>query len=84
MSNPFVGYSVKEIEEIEASTYVIQVGSDLFHDNGRYTFSHRSAVYFHNKILNNLVNLIESGTAEQRDIALKCLAWLKILPLRMN
>jgi hypothetical protein len=82
--NPFVGYTLDEIREAEATAYVIQVGSDMFRYKGNYTFSYKSAVYFRNKILDNLMDLINNGDQDQKDNAFRVLKSLQILPLRIH
>lgn len=84
MKSPFVGYSLEEIANAESSAYVIQVGSDMFHYNGTYTFSRRSAVYYRNKILANLLDSIANGTEDEKNNAHRVVMWLRILPLRIH
>lgn len=82
--SPFRGFTLSQINSIEADTYVIQVGVDLFCYKGQFFFTKRSAALLYNKILVNLVDLINNGDTEQKNDATKCLGNLRILPLRIN
>lgn len=82
--SPYIGYTLEEIQEAEATAYVIQVGSDMFHYKGNYTFSHKSAIYFRNKIVANLVDLIENGDEDQKKNAHRCMLALHVRPLRVH
>jgi hypothetical protein len=81
---PFVGYTVAEVMYAEHTTYAIQVGSDFYVHNGKITFNQRTAVTLYNKVLTNLIDVVNNGTTKQRKKALFCLSTLQILPFRLN
>lgn len=81
---PFGEYSVEDIFKAEASSYVIQVGVDLFDNNGQMIFSKKAAIMYYNKILNELMNVIDGGDDTERADAMRCLRTLHIMPLRIN
>ena len=82
--NPFVSYTIEEIFASEATTYVIQVGADLFGVKGRRIFTKVSAVRYYNKILKELCDQLKNGDAAQKENAKRVLADLKVLPLRVH
>jgi hypothetical protein len=82
--SPFVGYTVAEVMYAEHTTYAIQVGSDFYVHNGKITFSQKTAVTLYNKVLMNLIDVVNNGTTKQRKKALFCLSTLQILPFRLN
>lgn len=73
-----------EVMRAEACSYVIQVGADLFHHEGKMVFSKKATAMYYNKILNGLLDIIDGGDDEERADAMKCLASLQIMPLRIN
>lgn len=82
--SPYNNYSVAEIMLAESCSYVIQVGKDLFSYEGRMIFNKKTSIVHYNKILNNLMDIIDGGDDEERNDAIKCLGSLHILPLRIN
>jgi len=82
--SPFINYTVDEVMASEASTFVIQVGSDVFHVNGRWVFNKRSAVVYYNKILRTILDQMHNGTKRERKDAKRVLQNFKILPLRLH
>lgn len=82
--SPFQNYTVAEVMLAESCSYVIQVGSDLFSNDGKLVFSKKSAIMYYNKILNSLMDVIDGGDEEERADAMKCLRSLHIHPLRIN
>lgn len=82
--SPFGKYSIEQIMRVEANTYVIQVGSDIFDDGGNFFFSKKAAAVLHNRILDNLLDVIDAGDDEERADAIKCMLSLQIMPLRIN
>lgn len=82
--SPFKGFTINEVFAAESTSYVIQVGVDLFCHKGRFCFDKRNAALFYNRILSNLVDLITNGDEDQKKEALRCLGSLRISPLRIN
>jgi hypothetical protein len=82
--NPFIGYTVAEVFYAENTTYAIQVGTDFYVHNGKITFNRKAAVAHYNKILNNLIHIVNSGTAKQRKTAMFCLSTLQVVPFRLS
>jgi hypothetical protein len=81
---PFKNYTVDEVMASEAAAFVIQVGSDVFHVNGRWVFNKRSAVVYYNKILRTILDQMHNGTKRERKDAKRVLENFKILPLRLH
>lgn len=81
---PFGEYSVEDVFRAEACSYVIQVGVDLFDNDGQMIFSKKAAIMYYNKILNELMNVIDGGDDAERADAIRCLGTFRIMPLRIN
>ena len=82
--SPFVGYSTKEVMEFEATTYVIQVGSDVFNIKGKWVFTKKAAQLYYGKVLRELLNQLKTGNSRQRVSAKRALGTLKVMPLRLH
>ena len=83
--SPYGSFSVQEVMEAEAGTYVIQVGADLFSlPNGKMAFSKDRAEYFYQEVRRGLLHMKENGEEHERKEAHECLLYLKIHPLRIN
>jgi len=74
----------EEVAAVESSTFVIQVGSDLYCHDGHFTFTRRGAIYHYNKIRTELVHLLSDGDKKERQHARRCLENLRVLPLRIH
>lgn len=83
-TSPFRGYSVEEVLESEACSYVIQVGSDLFEKDGMLVFSKKNAITHYNRILKQVYGYLDSGTRKEKESAKRVLMNLRVLPLRIN
>lgn len=82
--NPFVGYTIREVEEAESCSFIIQIGNSVFSRNGEYVFSKSQAERYYNKLLNSILNTLKDGNETQKHSAKKCLEKLKIMPLRIQ
>lgn len=82
--SPFGDFSIEEVAAAEASTYVIQVGSDLYCHDGAFAFNRRGAIIHYNKIRNELAYIAKNGDAREKKHARRCLENLKVLPLRIH
>lgn len=83
-SNPFVGLTLEEVVYYESTVYVIQIGVDFFKDEDGFYFSKKQAGVVYKSLLDGLLDGINNGTEESKRLALKCLARLSILPLRIQ
>jgi hypothetical protein len=81
---PFKIYNAEEIKKLEVDSYVIQVGVDLYAEDGRFVFTKKAAIVYYNKILNHLLDIIEGGDEEEVMNAHRCLRNLHVMPLRIN
>lgn len=77
-------YTFAQILNSEKDAYVIQVGKDLFDADGKLVFSKAAADLYHSKIMDNLLDLLDGGDAEEKHEALTALASLRVMPLRIN
>lgn len=82
--NPFVGHTIEEIVAHEATTYIIQIGKDLFNVRGKWLFDKKKAEFYYKKAMKALIFQIRNGEKQDRKDAARLLANLKILPLRIH
>lgn len=83
--SPFRSLTVGEVNKAERNSYVVQIGNDLYRDNeGDLIFTASQAEKYYEILLNNILHTIDNGTAKQKAAAMKCLARLHILPLRLH
>lgn len=82
--SPFKGYSIAEVNKAERNSFVVQVGNDLYNKEGEFIFSLSQAEKHYDTLLINILYTIDNGTAKQKTAALKCLARLHIIPLKLH
>lgn len=83
--NPFVAFdSVDDVFEAERKFYIIQIGKDIFAHKGRASFDRRSTEAHYNRILSEIIDMINTGNAKQRYYARRALQNFRILPLRIH
>lgn len=82
--SPFKSFTVEEVFNAEATNYTIQVGSDFYCHDGGMVFSKKTAALFYNKILGQVINMMNNGNTKQKQSAHRILRNLKVLPLRIN
>lgn len=81
---PFVNYTVEEVLAAEACSFVVIAGSDVFDSKGRWVFDKNGAIRQHNKILREVMRIINTGTKAQQKNAKRVLDTLRIEPLRIH
>jgi hypothetical protein len=82
--NPFITYSLEEIMQIEAGHYFIQIGTDVFSEEGKMAFSRDRAEHLYDGILEDLTLLSENGNEIQQADAKACLLFLQIHSMRIH
>jgi len=82
--SPFRGFTVAEINRAERDSFVVQVGNDLYAKDGDFIFTLSQAEKHYETLLMNILLTIDEGNHRQKDAAMKCLARLHILPLRLH
>jgi len=82
--SPFGKYTLEQVELAEATNYIILLGHDLFHYEGKYTFAKEDAEEFHEQIIGGLMEILENGSPAEIEEAEVCLFHLKILPFRLH
>lgn len=80
----FKGYTEDEVMAAEASSYFIQVGSEIFNSKGIFCFNRRSAVIYYNRVLRQVLYQLQNGTKKEKKNAARVLNNLKIQPLRLH
>jgi hypothetical protein len=81
---PFIGFTEEEIFRAEANSYVILIGNDFYSKDGDFAFSKQQAEKYYDILMENILRTLDEGTEKQRIAAMKCLARLQILPLRVQ
>ena len=81
---PFVGFTEEEIQKAEFNSYVILVGSDFYSKDGDFAFSRHQAEKHYDMLMNNILRTLDEGNQKQKEAAMRCLARLQILPLRVQ
>jgi len=82
--SPWGKHSVEDIKRTEHDAYVIQMGMEIFDSDGKIVFNSRAVAVYYNKILNNLLDIIDGGDEDERNDAIRCLGTLHVHPLRIN
>lgn len=80
----FGKYSQEQIDVAEASQHVILLGSDFFSYEGRYTFSREKAEFYFNQVSDGLLEILETGSKSEKEEAIFCLCFLRIMPFRLH
>lgn len=83
-NSPFKNGTIQEVFRAEIDSYIIQVGSDFYDNDGDYTFSSSQASKNYNIILKNILYSLANGNEKQKKAAARCLLNLHILPLRIH
>lgn len=82
--SPYVGRTLQDVENLEKDAFVIQVGADVFMDQGFWAFDAENTEFYYGQILNGLNEMKEKGTENEKEDAIKCLLLLKSFPLRLQ
>ena len=81
---PFAGFTKEEIFRAEANTFVIRIGCDFYSKDGDFAFSRQEAEKYYDILMSNILRTLDEGNEKQYNAAMKCLADLQILPLRVQ
>jgi hypothetical protein len=81
---PYRQYTFEQIQSVEATTYVIVAGKQLFNIDGDYFFDKTTANKFYDKILKESMKQLTEGTESQKRNARKILNNLRVEPLRIH
>ena len=83
--SPFKGLTIGEVNKAERNSYFIQIGNDAYRNqDGDLIFTLAQAEKHYETLLMNILLTIDEGSTKQKDAAMKCLARLHILPLRLH
>ena len=82
--SPFKGLTIGEVNKAERNSFVLQIGNDLYNRDGEFIFTLAQAEKHYETLLMNILLTIDEGSTKQKDAAMKCLARLHILPLRLH
>lgn len=84
VKNPFKNFTIAEVNKAERDSYVLQIGNDFYNRDGNFIFTLAQAEKNYDILLSNILHTIDNGTSKQKSAAMKCLARLHILPLRLH
>jgi hypothetical protein len=82
--NIFGKYTQEQVQQAEATNFVILLGHDLFSFEGRYTFVIEDAEHYRDQIIGGLMEILENGSPAEIAEAEVCLCHLKIMPFRLH
>lgn len=82
--SPFKGLTIGEVNKAERNSFVLQIGNDFYSKNSDFIFTLAQAEKHYETLLMNILLTIDEGSAKQKDAAMKCLARLHVLPLRLH
>lgn len=80
----FRGFTEEDVKRAESSTFTIQVGPDFHTHNRSYVFTEKSAIVHYNKIINELLDMLEGGDKKEKKQAEFLLQNIFIRPLRIH
>lgn len=83
--SPYKQHSVEDVVKAETGNYYIQIGDGLFEsEQGKFSFSKDKAEAFFQQIMDGLIEMIKTGSQEDKKEAMFCLMNFHILPLRFH
>ena len=82
--SPYGEYSLDDVIEIEAGNYYLQVGIDIFFDDGKMAFSRKRVEALYDKVFKDLSEMKKNGNDEEKSDAHACLLFLTIRPMRVH
>lgn len=82
--SPWGQYSEEEVIQVEAGHYFIQIGVDIFENEGKMAFTRETAEKLYDGIFEDLMAMKENGTEKQKEDATGCLLFLRIHPMRVH
>lgn len=85
IKSPFKGFTIAEVNKAERNSFVVQVGNDMYQNqDGEFIFTENQAEKYYDTLLVNILHTIDNGSEKQKIAAMKCLARLHILPLKLH
>lgn len=82
--NPYISLSLEQVADAEANYFVIQIGHELFSDNGKMSFKKTKAENIYFDLLEGIGDMINSKDEIERQDAFAILCHFRILPLRVH
>lgn len=83
--NPFIGFTLEELEKIEMTYYTISIGMDFYSYDGYYTFSKEEVGPVYDEILNDLKSVIKNPKSKKsKEDAIRYLGTLRVQPFRLQ
>lgn len=77
-------FTEEQVQKAEATSYVLQIGVDLFYEGERCAFSKKKTEKFYEYVLLGLKDLIKNGSEEEKQDAVRSCYNLRIIPLRIQ
>jgi hypothetical protein len=83
--NPFVTYSLAQVEISESTLYMVQLGRNVYEsEEGQFFWPQSGINRKYNKIVNDLLDKIYHGTIKEQRQAKAMLPYLRVVPLRLH
>ena len=83
-NNPFKNGQLEDILKIEKEGFIIQLGNDVYLKNRHFIFDSILVKRYYKNLSNKLVDKINNGSKEQKELALEYLTKLKVYPIRFH
>lgn len=80
--NPYVGYSLKDVKQAEATMWYIQTGKQFFDYEGQCLWEKEEAEDLYLTIRDGLEHMLKSGDRKEQQDARDILLHFRLLPLR--
>lgn len=82
--NPYVAFTLKQVNSIEKNYFTLQFGGDFAHEDGSYLFTKKEVEKIYEKTINDLVGIIRNGNQKDKIYALDLILTTFILPARIH
>lgn len=80
--SPYVGYSIKDVKQAEATMWYIQVGRQFFEYESKCLWDKEEAEHLYGTLRDGLQHMMKTGDAKERQEARDILLHFRLLPLR--
>lgn len=80
----YVGYTEPEVYRMENNYFCIQFGGDFLAEDGVYLFTKSEASRAYKATLEDLLDIVETGSEKDRKYALELIANFVVRPMRLH
>jgi hypothetical protein len=84
LKNPYLNFTLDELARAESCCYAIQLGNDFYSHNDQCVFKKSQIIRHYNKILDELVYLLNNGSEKEKKKARFYIERFHVHPLRVH